>query len=175
MWIYLKSFLLFLLVLATFGAIGYAVTMFLNIDFKAIFENPEDLENLGESPIAIALGILAYVFLFLIWSIIMAYFSSTMRNYRYNLTTVGNRATLQSNVTTWPLAWLTISNLLLLIFTLGIAFPWVKVRNARFFARRTTVYADGPLDKFAADEQEKVSSIGDELGEAFDLDLDIGI
>ncbi len=174
-WIYLKAFIPFVLLFAALGGLAYVVKNNMGIDMESVFEDPESLEAMMDSPLASAAMVAVYAALFLIGSVITAYWRSMIRNYRYKLTTVGDRVKLHSTVKALPLAWLSISNFLLLIISVGFAYPWVKVRNARYFARNTSVSSNGPLDQFAADEQDKVTSIGAELGDAFDLDLDIGI
>jgi len=174
-WIYVKALIPFVLMFAALGALAYYLKQNIGLDMETIFEDPESLEAMLQTPLATAAIVAVYAVLFLVGAIITAYWRSMIRNYRYNLTTVGGRVKLHSTVKTMPLWWLSVSNFLLLIITIGFAYPWVKVRNARYFARNTKISSNGPLDKFAADEQDKVTSIGAELGDAFDLDLDIGI
>ena len=56
--------------------------------------------------------------------------------------------------------------------TLGLATPWVMVRNARYRISKTAVLADD-LGSFCSHEKSKVSSIAEEIGEALDVDLSI--
>ncbi len=174
-WIYLKTYLMFFVLIGVLIGIAVFVHSFLGINLDSLFDDPESLEAMLQTPIATASLVAAYALLFLVGAIITAYWRSRIRNYRYNLTSIGGRVNLHSTVKMMPLWWLSVSNFLLLVITIGFAYPWIKVRIARFFARNTTISSNGPLDKFAADEQDKVTSIGSELGDAFDLDLDIGI
>jgi uncharacterized membrane protein YjgN (DUF898 family) len=73
---------------------------------------------------------------------------------------------------TGELAMLWLGNLILMIITLGLATPWVMVRNARYRISKTSVIGEN-LDTFIANNENKVSSIGDEIGEALDIDLAI--
>jgi len=174
-WMYFKAFLPFVLLFFVIGLIAALMKDSPMLDFASAIEDPEDLDELLNSPMMAAASVGIYGTIFIIGSLITAYFRSMIRNYRYNLTTIGDRVKLHSAVKTFPLWGLTVTNFLLLIFTVGLAYPWVKVRSAKFFARHTEISSKGPLDAFASDEQDKVTSIGAELGEAFDLDLDIGI
>ena len=69
-----------------------------------------------------------------------------------------------------PFLGLVITNMLLLIVTLGLAMPWVMVRTARFFAQRVAI--DGQPDYAAIrQEQERAEATGEGFGEAFDVGI----
>ena len=70
------------------------------------------------------------------------------------------------------LAMLWLGNIILMVITLGLATPWVMVRNARYRISKTSVIGEN-LDTFIANNENKVSSMGDEIGEALDIDLAI--
>jgi uncharacterized membrane protein YjgN (DUF898 family) len=62
-------------------------------------------------------------------------------------------------------------NGLAILVTLGFAIPWAKIRMARYRAAHLVCLADGSLEDFSADQQGGSSATGEELGEAFDVDL----
>ncbi len=78
----------------------------------------------------------------------------------------------ESCLTTGGLLGLWVVNFLLLAFSFGLATPWVMVRNARYRASCTTVIAAN-LDSFVAGKIETSSALGEEMGEAFEVDLAI--
>lgn len=82
---------------------------------------------------------------------------------------------LHSTVTGWSYSWLWMVNVFFIVITLGFYLPFAKVRSARYLADRVTLLATGPLDDFTASERENVSSVGHEVGSAFDLDIGIGL
>lgn len=63
-----------------------------------------------------------------------------------------------------------ITNVFLLIITLGFYFPWAVVRVHRLIAESTSIEANN-LDGFIAHQQKNDSALGLELGEAMDFDL----
>ena len=63
------------------------------------------------------------------------------------------------------------TNILLVIATLGFGMPYAIVRVANYKVNNTHIEPAGDLDSFVADEQQKVSSLGEEVGEAFDFDI----
>ena len=79
----------------------------------------------------------------------------------------GFKLTLQTK----ELAIIYFTNWLMLLFTLGLAMPWAKVRLARYRADHLVVVVDGSLDNFIAAEEKQVGSLGEEIGEAFDIDI----
>jgi len=66
---------------------------------------------------------------------------------------------------------LTLGNWLLIIVTLGLYFPWARVRMARYRAEALSIEATGDLDAFVAGECQTAAAIGDETAEMFDLDI----
>ena len=87
----------------------------------------------------------------------------------------GERVTFNSTLTPWSLFKLNLTNTLIVIFTLGLGYPWVAVRSARYYASRTEALAMGGLDGFVAAEGSDVTAMGEEIGDAFDLDLGFGV
>jgi uncharacterized membrane protein YjgN (DUF898 family) len=105
-----------------------------------------------------------------VYLLIFAYLTATMGNLVYNrshLLTHGFSSTLQTK----ELALIYLTNWLMLLFTLGLAMPWVKVRLAKYRAQHLVVVVDGSIDNFIAAEEKQVGALGEEIGEAFDMDI----
>ena len=66
---------------------------------------------------------------------------------------------------------LIITNSLGVAFTLGIFFPWAKVRTARYKLEHMALNISEDLNGFIAAEEKQVSAIGEEVGDFFDLDF----
>ena len=66
-------------------------------------------------------------------------------------------------------------NYLLLVFTVGIATPWVMVRNARYMTENIHVELSGGWDQFEAGDRTAMGAIGEEVGDVFNYDFDIGL
>jgi uncharacterized membrane protein YjgN (DUF898 family) len=73
------------------------------------------------------------------------------------------------------LAWIQGSNIVAVIGSLGLAIPWARVRLARYRLDRLQVVAAGDLEGFAKGRATAAGATGDELGEALDLGLDLGL
>jgi len=165
--IYLKAFGLSLLLYALIAIVVFVIA---RIVMSSGGFDMESLQNLEPTQfggiggyITIALLYLALIF---IGVLLYAYVRSRLRNYRFNSTTVGGRVKLESSLSATSLTGVMMGNLLIMIFTLGLGYPWTKVRLARYEASQTLVHSTGPLDQFAAKEESNVSSLSDELGEA---------
>jgi len=177
--IYVLSILVFLLLLAVLLAAMFAIAYFTGVVDIELFSaaNPEEelAVALRDSPILFWLlgigGIFAY---FLPFTLIYAYVKTRIRNYTFNNATLPEHVRLSSTLKVRSYWWLLFTNLLLLIFTLGLAYPWTKVRTARLLANNSALFSTKPLDHFVSEQLSQSSSLGDELGEAFDLDVDLG-
>lgn len=102
--------------------------------------------------------------------LMLAYVRVMTTNLIYN-TTVLDEQRFDCRLETFPLAGIYLTNWLLIIVTLGLAIPWAKVRMARYQAQCLTLVAAGALDQFVAEETKKVAPFGEEIGEAFALDI----
>lgn len=80
---------------------------------------------------------------------------------------------LSSALQTHRVAWLYFTHALALLFTLGLAYPWAKIRMARYKAACTTLLAQSSLDEFAAQQVNGPGAVGDEISNY--LDIDVGI
>jgi len=120
--------------------------------------------------IAPALGIVGAVAVIGVYLFIFAFYIATIENLQWNGTSLGDNY-FDSDLQTKELMILFFTNSLLLIITLGLALPVVKVRLAAYRASRLQLIATESLDNFIADEQEHVNAAGQEVGEIFDFDL----
>lgn len=64
-----------------------------------------------------------------------------------------------------------ISNWLLILLTLGLYLPWAKVRMARYRAGHLHLLADTSLDHFIGAASQQPQAAGEEMADAFDLDI----
>nr|WP_255528917.1 DUF898 family protein [Glaciecola sp. MH2013] len=105
--------------------------------------------------------------------LIAAYLTARVRNYIYEQTVLDGNIRFKSSLSARGLAMLMFTNLLIVIFTLGLGTPWVKVRLARYYANNTLVAADVDLSEFVSIKQQEQSSLGEQIGDAFDVDIGI--
>lgn len=77
----------------------------------------------------------------------------------------------ESRLQPLQMIWIYLSNSFLVVITLGLFTPWAKVRMAQYRASCTSMMVRGDLNHFVAAEQNRASALGQELGDAFDVDF----
>lgn len=122
------------------------------------------LSYFGASPVSMVITVPAFI-------LIQAYATVTMANIAYSNSTLrANR--FDSTMKTLPYSGIVLKNIVFIILTLGLYYPWAKVNLANYRAESLTLEATD-LEDFVAGEKAKVSALGDELGEAFDLEIPV--
>ena len=106
--------------------------------------------------------------------VIMAYVVSRERAYIYENTLLDNKIAFKSTLGAREFAFVMFTNFLLVAFTIGLATPWAKVRVARLMLANTLVDTSVGFDEYITQQQSSVSAIGEQIGEAFDIDIDVG-
>lgn len=71
----------------------------------------------------------------------------------------------------WPYFRLVAGNLLMMLLTLGLFWPWAQVRLARYRAGCMALLSTESLDGFVAGEVANAPAIGDEVSEMMDIDV----
>lgn len=114
-------------------------------------------------------GILAGAFVFfmllipMLWAIYTAKEMRIFANY-----TRFDGAQFKLNATTSSIIWLALVNLLLLVFTLGVAWPFIVQRNVRFLIDRLSLEGAIDIDRI----QQSMAALptrGEGLADAFDI------
>jgi uncharacterized membrane protein YjgN (DUF898 family) len=104
---------------------------------------------------------------------VSAYIQSRIHNLIWNNTSiehVGFISTLRMR----DLTWLYLSNIVVLLLTLGLATPWAQIRMMRYRAERLVLTGETNWDKFVGEKKEASRALGEEIAEMFDVDLSFG-
>ena len=161
--------------LLAFAAISLLIGVVLS-DFKEMADSIGDPKNMqAMNPIIGVAMALAYLGLIIASMIILAYSITRQRTYIYDNTSLDNKIHFASTLKARPLAWVMVTNFLMVICTLGLALPWAKVRMARLYLNNTHVSTDSGFDEYVTQKQKEESSLGDQIGDAFDIDVGIGL
>lgn len=99
-----------------------------------------------------------------------AYVSANTTNVIYNSTAL-DRHGFECRLDFLKLAFIYFTNGLVIILSLGLMIPWTKVRLALYQAECLDLLAEGSLEAFIAAEDQRCNAFGEEMGEAFDLDI----
>jgi uncharacterized membrane protein YjgN (DUF898 family) len=63
------------------------------------------------------------------------------------------------------------TNFIAIALTLGLAIPWATIRLQRYQFENLSVDVRGDIDSIIATQSDEVSAMGEEIGEAFDIDI----
>lgn len=159
---YMATLICLLIVVVVFGAIALFAT---GIDFATLFSaDPEQLPN----PTNI-MALMAAIYLPIIIAGLI--YKGLAYNIAFNhLSIKSNQFSSQLNVFQW--CWIVLSNMVLILCTLGLFYPWARVRAAKYKCLVTAVELTD-VNSFIANEQQQKSALGDEVGEAFDIGVSI--
>lgn len=93
-----------------------------------------------------------------------------LQNLAWNGTTLGEHS-FDSRLRFPALLWITLSNLVLTIVSLGLFRPFAVVRLARYRVECMTLRVAGSLDNFIAAQGSDIGAFGEEVGEFMDIDI----
>jgi len=125
-------------------------------------------DNINEIVFSL-LFILFYVVMLTSIFLSTAFFTSKIRNYVYSNTELNENIGINSNLNTWKLFWIYLSNFFLMIFTLGLAYPLTIIRKTKYMAETISIVNAEALSLFVSEQEQQNSALGEEIGEAFDV------
>ncbi|QWF31674.1 YjgN family protein [Pseudoalteromonas sp. SiA1] len=168
----LKGERYYIAALITLGvAIGGLVIFGIFAGASALTIDNLNTQNFSLSTIVVPLLIAALYIAFL--TLVGAVYHSLIRNHIFNNSEFTEVATFESSLKAIDYAILLFTNVLAIIFTLGLAYPWAKVRRAKLLASVTevTIYSAAlSLIDVAQNEQ---SSFAEEAANVFDIDISL--
>jgi len=77
----------------------------------------------------------------------------------------------KSTVTGGGLLGLTLGNLLIIVFTLGLGFAWVEIRTNKYYTENIKLSGDIDLDSLQQTEDVYTDATGEDAVDFFDIDL----
>lgn len=134
---------------------------------KGIFQLPSSAVPSAGMVIA---GAVAYIVFILIYALIFAYIQTAIANLVFNKTSLAGHE-FESNLRTGGMLWIYVSNLILIVITVGLFIPWAKVRTMKYRFDHLSLLPVGTLDSFVANQQSQVSATGEELADMLDFDI----
>ncbi len=114
-------------------------------------------------PVSALVLLVLYLYLF-------AYFSVKTTNLLFNTSSLSHHR-FEAGLKTGEYMKLVFTNSLGVAVTLGLFFPFAKVRTAQYKLQHLTLLASGDLAGFIDDEEKQVSAIAEEVGDFFDMDF----
>ena len=114
-------------------------------------------------PVSALVFLVLYLYLF-------AYFSVKTTNLLFNTSSLSHHR-FEAGLKTGEYMMLVLTNSLGVAVTLGLFFPFAKVRTAQYKFQHLTLLASGDMAGFIDDEERQVSALGEEVGDFFDMDF----
>ena len=152
---------MYLLAVAVAGIVGLGLYSFVDLPGQNI-EDPEAMGSFVFGAIAsLMIGALVFRLLWLPYSVIE-------QRFFWEQTSIGS-ARFRLPITTWPYLKLKLGNLLFMVCTLGLAWPWITIRNIRFITDQLELVG---IDNF--DEIVQAYDGAPPIGEGLDGFLDTG-
>ena len=99
-------------------------------------------------------------------------FHALVTNLIWNNTRLGEHR-IECNMSPLVLVWISVSNFVLVVLTLGLFIPWAMVRLSRFQLESVRLLPAGDLQEFVAAEPETIGAVGEEAATAFDFDISL--
>ena len=118
-----------------------------------------------------ALGIGSQLGLILVYLGAWQYVRAAIMKYVLNHVELGGVVRLGATFNPWTLVWITLSNTVAQVLTLGLLTPWAAVRRMKYLAPNIQVRAIADLDDFTADAGSQESALGEAATELLDINL----
>ena len=131
----------------------------------------------GGDPSAIGIsiaGVIGFVIYIGVLVIGYSFYEAYIRNHVYNNMKIQDVAIFSSDLKVMNLVLINVTNFLMIVFTLGIAYPWVKVRLTRLYCNATEISILAGVDSVIAQSGGQDSAIADEVIGAFDINVSLG-
>lgn len=126
----------------------------------------------GSSAVAISIFI-GYLMMFISGFLMSAFIKVKVRNYLFGQMELDEQLKFRSNMKVMGFFKLMLTNILIMIFSLGWGRAWVDVRTARYYADCTQVSGDLTLITAQDHQDDSNAAIADEMVDAFDLNINV--
>ena len=168
------SFLLFIITASIIGTIvyfSYDLNYFMNLS-ETYKTDPKSAIMIIYTTLLPLLAI-GYILMIALSTIAYAYYMTETRAYIFKNTILDNDIEFLSNMKFLPYSYILVTNFLLILFTLGLAYPWAKVRVLKYAVENTSINFNNNFNGFINSKLKKESGFGEQVSDT--LDVDIGI
>lgn len=130
-------------------------------------------ESVGATAASMLIALVSMVTYFVVFMFIGAVYHCIIRNHIFNNSEFEDVAKFESDLKPLEYGFVMFTNALAIVCTLGLAYPWTKVRRARVLAQATQVTIfSGALSLIDVAQQEQ-SSFAEEAANVFDVDISL--
>ncbi len=150
---------LFKIYLIAFLLVGAGMVGVLVFSFVGGFQTP------GLIPVLMVAGGVS------LWAWSQAYIFGRILNHMYSTLRVGPHIEFESKLDPVAFGIIAATNWLAILASLGLAWPWAKIRIARYRAETLTLVADRPIEDITGVAAADLPATGDEVMELGGLDI----
>lgn len=151
-----------LLIGAAFGvAVGVVIAAIIMGTLRATGTFETGLDSKTHVWIIFAGG--SYAVLLSVYGVATLFYRAAVRNAVWSWSTFDEKHRFLSGLSRGRYTWITISNLLVTILTLGLMRPWAAVRMARYTWERTSVLIAGSVGTLVSEIDQQGSAVGAEF------------
>lgn len=112
-----------------------------------------------------------YLAFILLYTLAWQYARGAIMAYVLNNGELGGVVRSRATFSPWQLVWITLTNTLAQVFTLGLASPWAAIRRSKYVLEGIQVRAIASLDDFAAGAVQQESALGEAATELLDIQV----
>lgn len=118
----------------------------------------------------LGIGALSYALGGVSFLLVQQYIYASTFNYSWNHTRLGP-ITFDVNLRARDLAWIQFTNVLAILFSLGLLTPWAKIRRAGYILPLTTALLPDDMESFQTTVDSPEGAVGDTAADFFDWDI----
>ena len=116
-----------------------------------------------------------YAWIFIAFIPAATIYGALVRNVSISNLTLEGGHRFHSNVSAGKLIWITITNAIVTVLSLGFMLPWAQVRMTRYLADHTAMIPGGSLDQFVGEIEKDASALGDAYTDIEGLEVGLPI
>ncbi len=147
----------------------FAVMMILGMASSVIFGTMSEHEDQAINTILMIFIVVGYIALLIVMALMQGIVDAIISNWIRNHTMLKS-ANLKGEMSPIRLGVIVFTNMLLVVLTLGIYYPWAKVRYLKYVMENTAINCQD-YDQFISTGYEKSSAFAEETVDFLDIDL----
>lgn len=161
--------LLLLLLLGFMGGIAYFI--FNQSDSQFLTDILAGAASEDMKPIWIMAAVTAYIVFILSIMAVKQYIFVVLTNCTINSLSIGSSMVFNSGMKVTKFLVIQFVNFFAILFSMGLLYPWSKVRKMKYITECLSITAYSDFDSFVAVSAPDVSALGDAGADFFDIDI----
>ncbi|MCL1036742.1 DUF898 domain-containing protein [Shewanella submarina] len=163
-----QYYLAALIVFVVSGMFGVVAMTVLTASMGIAAMDPEATAAADPSPFAMVAVFAVYIVMI---GLVTGIYESYIRNHIFANSKFDDVAEFESELSPFGYGMLHVTNALAIVFSLGLAYPWTKVRKSKYLADATKVTVLPGAEQVVDDKQDGNSAFGEEASQLFDMDI----